>query len=110
MRICTNSQLAVHRPSDHRPLNHQFVIFTTNIKATMSFVSLPLPNIAEWPETNLSQTDRPASAPPAPHLEADDVNAEDEQVGWLRTVRASVSQGLRDAVQLWYWRTYNWRR
>jgi hypothetical protein len=43
----------------------------------MSFISLPLLNIAEWPGTTPSQADRPASATQAPYLVANDTDAED---------------------------------
>lgn len=75
----------------------------------MSFITLPAPDIAGWPET-LSDEDRPASAPPAPCVDTNEHGGSEKRRDRRRAVRAKMTRALRDMVEGWYWRTYNWRR
>jgi hypothetical protein len=69
---------------------------------TMTFISFPAPASAEWPGTMLNLAERPASAPPGPSFEANDLDEGEERGGWQRAVRARLSWALRNMVERWY--------
>lgn len=76
----------------------------------MSFTSLPAPKFAEWSDTFPGESHRPASAPPAQYMETSNRRSDKKRASWRRIVRAKMTQAMRDVVDRWYWRTYNWRR